>query len=179
MRVRGLMLATLAGVGVAYAAYPYVTLYRIGHAIRGGDARTLETLVDWPSVREGIKEDICDYVVDDPGSKAGNSLPPFGASFMRGIASSSIDRTVTPQALAAAGSNGAAHAKQPAAEMRGADVHVEWAFFDSPTTFQVDLKAPGQTQPIRMEMTMHHGEWRVDRVWLPVDLLSGQGGDRT
>ncbi|HET6609628.1 MAG TPA: DUF2939 domain-containing protein [Rhodopila sp.] len=174
MRVRGPMLATLAAVGLAYAAYPYVTLYRIGGAIRGGDTKTLEALVDWSSVREGIKEDICDLVVDDPGAKTGGNLPPFGASFMRGIASSSIDQTVTPQALLAATGS----LKRPEKELKGADVHVRWAFFDSPTSFLVDLKAPGQTDPIRMEMTLHHGGWQIDRVWLPVDLLSGQG-DRT
>jgi Protein of unknown function (DUF2939) len=181
MRVRGPMLATLATMGLAYAAYPYVTLYRVGDAIRGGDTKTLEALVDWSSVREGIKEDICDYGVEDPGPKTGGGLPPFGASFMRGIASSSIDQTVTPQALlAATGSpaGGLVREQRPQAELRGADVHIRWAFFDSPTSFQVDLRAVGQPDPIRMEMTLHYGSWRIDRVWLPTELLSGQG-DRT
>jgi hypothetical protein len=169
------MLATLAAVGFAYAASPYITLYRIGGAIRGGDTKTLEALVDWSSVREGIKEDICDLVVEDPDSKAGGNLPPFGASFMRGIASSSIDQTVTPQALLAATGS---HQQPPQKELRGADVHVRWAFFDGPTSFLVDLKAAGQADPIRMEMTLHHGGWQIDRVWLPADLLSAQG-DRT
>jgi hypothetical protein len=169
------MLATLAALGLSYAAYPYITLYRVGDAIRGGDTKTLEALVDWSSVREGIKEDICDLVVEDPGPKTGGSLPPFGASFVRGIASSSIDQVVTPQALlAATGSpaGGVVHERRPQPELKGADVHVRWAFFDSPTSFQVDLHAVGQADPIRVEMTLHHGAWRIDRVWLPADLLS-------
>jgi hypothetical protein len=175
------MLATLATVGLAYAAYPYVTLYRVGDAIRGGDTKTLEALVDWSSVREGIKEDICDYGGEDSGPKTGSSLPPFGASFMRGIASSSIDQTVTPQALLAAtgaAPGGLVREQRPQADLKGADVHIWWAFFDSPTSFLVDLHAAGQTDPIRMEMTLRHGSWRIDRVWLPTELLSGQG-DRT
>jgi hypothetical protein len=179
MRVRWPILATLAAVGLSYAAYPYITLFRVGEAIRGGNTRTLEALVDWPSVREGIKEDICDLVVETPaGQKADSELPPFGASFMRGIASNTIDQTVTPQALLAAtgGSMGTqVHTQRPPSELRGADVHVNWAFFDSLTSFQVSLLAPGQADPIRMEMTLHHGAWRIDRVWLPIDLLSGQG----
>ncbi len=144
MRVRGPILATLAAVGLAYGAYPYVTLYRIGDAIRGGDTKTLEVLVDWPSVREGIKEDICDFVVEDTGPKTCGSLPPFGASFMRGIASNSIDQAVTPQALlAATGSpaGGAVHGQRPQTELKGADVHVRWAFFDGLTSFLVDLQS--------------------------------------
>jgi hypothetical protein len=168
------MLATIAAVGLAYGAYPYFTLYRLGNAIRSGDARTLEALVDWPSVREGIKEDVCDLVVETPTvQKAGAELPPFGASFMRGIAANAIDQAVTPQALLAAASSN--EAKRPPAPLRGADVHVQWAFFDGPTGFRISLHAPGQADPIQMQMTLHNGEWRIDRVWLPVELLSGQG----
>jgi hypothetical protein len=181
MRARWPLLATVLSVGVAYVAYPYVTLYRLGSAIKGADAATLESLVDWPAVREGIKEDVCDLGSDDPGPKAGAELPPFGASFIRGITSSSIDKTVTPQALLAAATSNvatnAAPANRPPSSQQGADVHVNWAFFDSPTTFLVSLQARGQAEPIKLEMDLWHGEWRVQRVWLPAELLSS--GSRT
>ncbi len=74
MRARWPVFAAFLTMGIGYIAYPYVTLYRLGEAIRGADAATLETLVDWPSVREGIKEDICDLVVDDAGSAEGDAV---------------------------------------------------------------------------------------------------------
>jgi hypothetical protein len=172
MRVRWPLLASVLSVAVAYVAYPYFTLYRLGTAIRGADAATLESLVDWPAVREGIKEDVCDLVIDTPASKTSGNLPAFGTSFMRGIASSNIDQAITPQALLAA------TAPVPARPApRGADVHVSWAFFDSPTTFMVSFQAPGQTDPVRLEMDFKSGAWRVQRVWLPAELL--QPGART
>jgi hypothetical protein len=168
MRAKWPLLATILGVGLGYFAYPYVTLYRLGSAIQSADAATLESLVDWPAVREGIKEDVCDLAADDPSDKAGGQLPAFGASFMRGIASSTIDRAVTPQALLAATTAEATTRPAP----RGADVHVRWAFFESPTTFSVSLQPPGQAEPVKLEMDLRHGEWRVRRVWLPADLLA-------
>ncbi|MDR3531549.1 MAG: DUF2939 domain-containing protein [Rhodopila sp.] len=171
MRARWPLLATLLSVAAAYVAYPYVTLYRLGSAIQGADANTLEALVDWPAVREGIKEDICDLVTDDSGPKTGAELPPFGASFIRGIASSAVDQAVTPQALLAV----AAPIPARPPTTRGADVHVNWAFFETPTTFIVSLSAPGQAEPIKLEMDLRHAEWRVRRVWLPADLLSNSG----
>jgi hypothetical protein len=176
MRARWPLVATVLSVGVAYVAYPYVTLYRLGSAIQGADATTLESLVDWPAVREGIKEDVCDLGADDPGPKTGAALPPFGASFVRGITSSSIDKTVTPQALLAAATS-TVPANRPPQPPRGADVHVNWAFFDSATTFLVSLQARGQSEPIKLELDLEHGEWRVQRVWLPAELLSP--GSRT
>jgi hypothetical protein len=169
MRVKWSVLATILGVGLGYVAYPYVSLYQLGSAIHRGDAASLEHMVDWPAVREGIKEDICDLSADEPGSKNASELPPFGASFVRGIESRTIDQAVTPQALLAATVTAP---NQPPQPPRGADVHVTWAFFDSLTSFQIDLQPPGQVDPIKLEMDLKNGEWRIRRVWLPADLLS-------
>jgi hypothetical protein len=147
-------------------------LFRLGVAIRTADSATLERLVNWPAVREGIKEDVCDLGGIGGSSAQAGSLPPFGASFVRGIAANAIDQAITPQALMAATVTSTRPAATPAP---GADVHVTWAFFDSPTTFQVSLQAPGQTEPIRMEMDLHGGEWRIQRVWLPSELLTNNG----
>ncbi len=175
MRARWPLLAMVFGACVTYAAYPYATLYRLGIAIQSADTGTLESLVNWHSVREGIKEDVCDLAADDPGPKTEGDLPPFGASFRRGIASSAIDQAVTPQALLAATATASVPAARPSP--RGANVHVNWAFFDSPTTFMVSLRAPGLAEPVKLEMDLRHGEWRVQRVWLPAELISP--GSRT
>lgn len=161
-------------IAMAYGIYPYVALYRLGQAIRGGDAAALQSMVNWDSVREGIKEDICDMVVDQPAqAKAGGQLPPFGAGFVRGIATNVIDKQVTPEALAKA-----ARGPETKEVATGADVQVSWAFFASPSTFVVDLNAPGQSSPIRLKMDLREGAWHVTRVWLPPDLLS-QANART
>jgi len=161
-------------LALAYGVYPYIALYQLGQAIRHGDAVTLASMVNWHSVREGIKEDICDLVIEPPpqGQVAGQ-LPPFGAGFVRGIATNVVDKQVTPEALAAA-------AQQPddKAPALGATVQVSWAFFASPSVFVVDLSAPGEATPIRLQMDLRHGSWHVTRVWLPPELL-GQANART
>ena len=170
------VIAALMAVALAYVAYPYVTLYRLGQAIRQGDAPALQSMVDWPAVREGIKEDICDLVTDEP-TEASNSakLPPFGTGFVRGIAANAVDQRVTPEALVAA-----AQHRQPTAVPveHGAAVQVSWAFFSGPAAFVVDLHAPGQDAPIRLEMDLRSGSWQVTRVWLPAELL-GKANTRT
>ncbi len=167
MRVRWPIFGTVAAASFAYLAYPYVTLYRLGAAVQSADAATLERLVDWYSVREGIKEDVCDLAVDSGPSQPG-VLPAFGSGFVRGIASQAIDRQITPQAIA--GASGARRANpSPMAKVR-----VNWAFFESPTVFTVDLQPPDMREPIRMQMDLRHGTWQVRRVWLPEDMLRGE-----
>ena len=161
------IIAVLLAIAVSYGAYPYVTLYRLGHAIHTGDAAALQTLVDWHAVREGIKEDICDQAIDQPAAaRTSQQLPPFGAGFVRGIAGTAIERRVTPQALVTA-------AQQPQPELpTGKTVHVAWAFFSTPTEFTVDLRADGRPVPIRLQMEFRAAAWRVTRVWLPPLMLA-------
>jgi hypothetical protein len=159
-------------VALAYGVYPYVALYRLGHAIRSGDAATLSSMVDWSSVREGIKEDICDFVIEEPkDAQANGQLPPFGSGFVHGIASNAVDRRVTPEALVAA-------AQPSGASSNDQTLQVRWAFFVSPGAFLVDLGAPGQGTPIRLQMDLRDGGWQVTRVWLPPEML-GQTNQRT
>jgi hypothetical protein len=169
------VIGVLLAVAVVYVVYPYVTLYRLGQAIRNGDASSLEAMVDWVAVREGIKEDICDAVIDEPAeAKTGGQLPPFGAGFVRGITGSAVDARVTPQALAAVASQEPAKAPDP----KDSVVRVSWAFFSSPAEFQVALRAPGQTAPISLQLEFRAGAWQVTRVWLPLELLT-QANART
>ena len=168
------LLAAVLAVGMGYASYPYVTLYRLGAAIHSGDAATLQSLVDWPAVREGIKEDICDNVADDPASSVdGGKLPAFGASFVRGIAANAVDAQVTPKGLVDLTQHHATGSVP-----RGAAVHVNWAFFQDPTNFIVSLDAPGQSEPIKLLMNLSDAGWQVTRIWLPPSLLE-QGNART
>lgn len=157
--------AAVAAIAALYLAYPYVTLYRLGQAIRAGDAGSLRVMVDWPRVREGIKEDISDMGVDEPRqTAASNALPPFGASFVRGVAASSVDQQVTPEALAAITGPG------PEAS-QGTPVHIVWAFFQSPGRFVASLNTPTH-KAIRLEMELRGASWQVTRVWLPPKLLA-------
>jgi hypothetical protein len=164
---RTLILAAIAAV--AYVVYPYVTLARLGAAMERGDSKTLEALVDWSKVREGIKEDICDNVTDAPTQANDNGLRPFGFSFVRGVASNVIDAHVSPHGILAV-----ARRYDPATRSLDALSGVRWAFFESPTTFMAELHPPGSlagSPPMRVQMELRGMDWKVTRVWLPPKML--------
>lgn len=166
------ILAAALAVGVGYASYPYVTLYRLGHALHTGDAATLQALVDWPAVREGIKEDICDKVAADPAVTSGDGkLPAFGASFVRGIAAGTVDRQVTAAGVVDVTRHHATGAATGGAAKSGAAIRVNWAFFHDPTDFIVSFGTAGQPGPITLQMSLKDATWQVTRIWLPPALL--------
>jgi hypothetical protein len=140
-------------------------LYRLDSAVRQSDAATLRSLVDWYAVREGLKEDICDMVLDEPANaRPSNELAPFGASFVRGMTGNVVDQKVTPETVVSMTHGGA--------WARPVEAHVIWAFFQDPTSFSVNLRTEGAAQPIRVIMELRDLRWRVRRVWLPNELLA-------
>ncbi len=169
MRTRWPVLATCVALGAGYLGYPYATLYRLDAAVRQSDASTLRSLVDWYAVREGLKEDICDMVLDEPANAhPSNELAPFGSGFVRGITGNALDHTVTPETLVSMIRAGDA-ATAP-------DARVQWAFFENPTQLlAVELRASGFAEPIRLVMELQGLSWKVRRVWLPNALLERAG----
>jgi hypothetical protein len=164
MRARWPVFATFAALSALYLIYPYVTLYRLDVAVREKDAEALRSMVDWYAVREGLKEDLCDMVLDEPASqRPSNELAPFGASFVRGITGSMLDHTVTPETVVSL-----THA---AGGERHEDARVVWAFFDAPTRFMVHVRTDASAEPIRVALELRDLRWRVRRVWLPNTLL--------
>jgi hypothetical protein len=168
MRARWSVLAAFAALGVLYLGYPYATLYRLDIAVRQKDAAALRSMVDWYAVREGLKEDLCDMVLDEPASdRPSNELVPFGDGFVRGIAGNMLDRQVTPETVVSL-----THA---AGGERPEDAHVVWAFFDAPTRFMVHVQTGASTEPVRVALELRDLRWRVSRVWLPNTLLERAG----
>jgi hypothetical protein len=187
--------AGIAVLVLAYAATPYIALWRLATALREGDSRTLEALIDWDAVRGGLKQDVAEGIVglpdDEPESLANKAdatsgeataqlasgtLPPFGASFMTGIAGTMIDREVTPQHLVVLMRQLAP--AEPTAigpiTMAHALGGIEHAFFDSPTSFTLRMHCAGQDAddpPLRVRLEMHNATWRVVRAWIPQDLI--------
>jgi hypothetical protein len=212
---------------LAYVASPYITLWRLATALRHGDARTLQAVIDWDAVRGGLKEDVSEGLVglpqEDDGApqivtsrvattdalpaidrgdasadeidharpsseavvtKAAHplpDLPPFGASFMAGIAGNIIDREVTPQHLAALMRQMMTAEPPSLASLGGSLRSIEHAWFDGPASFEIRLRYAGQDEddePLRLRLELQSGGWRVMRAWVPQDLIE-RASDRT
>lgn len=176
------ILSVLAIVAVAYMAYPYVALYRLQAALRSGDPASLAAMVDWDQVRDGLKEEVADQLIDPPAPVRGTAqlasdeLPPFGSSFMKGIAAKAVDDAITPETVARMIHPASAQesAANPLQAIATAHTRVEWAFFDNPTTFTLLLRTPGMARveaPVKLRMELVGADWKITRLWLPPKML--------
>lgn len=172
MRIRWPVIAAFVGLGAAWLVYPYATLWRLDIAVRQADAAPLRSLVDWDAVRDGLKEELSDWVLDEPANgRPSNELAPFGAGFVRGVTGRALDLKVTPETLMSL-----VHAASdtPRADPP-IDAYVEWACFTNPTIFSVRVRTDIDAEPIRVVMELRGWRWKVRRVWLPHALLRRAG----
>ncbi len=178
MRARLSVAGAVVLVVLAYAASPYVALWRLESALQTGDAATLEHDIDWKSVREGLKQDIADGIIGPLQTQlASNTLPPFGSSFVNGIADTAVEREVTPQNLIAVMRQMRRPTESPASMLDC----FSWAFFQSPTSFEVVVSQPSDDPDeghLRVRLELHQGHWMVMRAWIPQDLVD-RAGQRT
>lgn len=132
-------------VGVLYLASPYFATYQLIIALKSGDSITLKKRIDFPELRESLKEQFKTYMIKQAKeslSKAKDDpMDAFGAGIAAAIGPTLIDgmieNFVTPSGLAgliadpknaASGQNSKSGLTIPA---------VTWAFFSSPTEFKI------------------------------------------
>jgi hypothetical protein len=194
MRACGVAISVLA-LGLGYAAAPYITLYRLDQALRTGDAEYVSTHVDWSSVRNGLVSQI-DRAVTGQSAPAQDysDLPAFGSGFVHGMATRMVDKAMEPDAMlsriedyalgggaqvrptAASVKPDAATPAKPEAPARA----LQWASFDGPTSFHVELSIGDDpaAQPVQIEMRLMGGQWRITGANVPPRLLM-QAASRT
>jgi hypothetical protein len=166
------LLAAGAILGVTYLSSPYVALYRLGQDLRAGDCDALAADVDWAQLRNGLKQDVATAFrggAAAPREAAATDLPPFGSSFVVGVAQHMVNRVVTPEGFV-----NAVQKLQPAdtsRKPRGAGF--DWGFFTGATDFVAWIHTCDH-EPIAVRMRLEGASWKVTRVTLP-----GTGSKRT
>jgi hypothetical protein len=159
-----------AALLLAYVAYPYLTLYWLDRAVLTGNTATLESLINWPLVRQQLKSDVKLALIESAQTQVGkgNFAGIFGGALTALLAptvvDSAIDEWVTPEKLV----NNEEVVKRREEQKSFADF-VTYAFFTSPTAFRADLRDPKEpnSPTVTVLMALSGVRWRVVALKLP------------
>lgn len=179
---------------VSYAASPLVTLWSMSSALQHDDVDTIRASLDWSTVRSGLKADLgpeapVSLASAQAAAPAEDELPAFGESFATTIVSHVIDDVVTPEHLVAMLSQ--AGAARPAARasaqpdafdrVRALLARVQHLGFVGPGRFQaaVRLADDPDAPPVLVSLAVKKWQWKVTRIHVPDQLLTGGSRDRT
>lgn len=164
-RFIGLMVALL----LAYLVSPYLSFWLFTQAVHANDRAALESHVDFPSVRQSLKDELRSRVRSDPKKK--DRFSGIVARVAPSLIDQLVDAFVTPENLAALLSDPGlmrqAKAENSQAISQIGDHHreVKWsrvsrAFFTGPKTFVADL------DETKLVFRLSHGHWQLKKVGL-------------
>ena len=136
----GLALAAAVALVFAWAAAPVLTGQGLIRAARAGDARKLEALVDFPSLRQSLKEELNAELVArmrrDPDLSR-DALGGIGLMLAPMLLSGAVDTFVTPEMVAemvvTAEAPDPTREPDPAPadeERDGDNIHQSWGYLD-------------------------------------------------
>lgn len=170
-----------------YATSPVMTLLSVASALQHDDVGTVQSALDWRTVRAGLKADLGSGDTDTDGAvhlasartmaPVQDELPDFGTSFASTIVSHVVDDVVTPEHLVSLLAHPAhidahaAPASSGALAMLGRIAHLGFA---SPTRFEASVRmdADPAAAPVAISMQIEKWHWKITRIHVPDQMLN-------
>ena len=177
----GLLLLAVVAAGALYVGSPLLTFQQLKTAAQAGDKDQLQALVDFPAVRENLKQQVDSKAVKLAREASGVGVLPVMALGKLGsmLGDRAIDRLVTPEAVAAlvkSGRNPRLHWKRADPDEAGstdaaaddAKPVVSYAY-QTPDRFRVALSPPDRPDTSAALILERRGlfSWRVEEIELP------------
>jgi hypothetical protein len=168
--------ALIVALAALYVAYPYFALYRLGEALRMQDLDAVGDKVDWPRVRQGVKDDVNAAVLAKVKPDDANPLAGLGVALAGTLASPVVDATVTPAGLVAV-----ANADRPTLATLVTQIYVSTpggqasprlihSAFTGLSEFDATIMPRGATSDdgaIHLRLELEGGYWMLTRIRLP------------
>lgn len=166
------MLLAIAAVVCGYAGYPYLTLKRIERAALARDEGTVNALIDWPRVREGLKSDVQSAMIDTKLKNSGEAAGALGTMLAATMIDKMLDSIIGPEVIYK-------QLEERKATDKPLSSYLAGTRFVSPTIFQADFR-PDETKAFTATVTLEFAAltWKITRVSVPLrELMSDSASD--
>ena len=161
-------------IAIYLYASPYLALNNIKKAAQAGDADTLSEYIDFPSVKQGLKDQINAQIMKEVTQEDTDGFEALGAMLATAMIDKAVDGIVTPDGVAMMVQgqkpdlNGDA-VEQTDEEQAGEkklDYKTNYITYKS---FKVSLSNPDYEDNLDIIMRRDGLSWKVHRINLPLD----------
>lgn len=161
-------------IAIYLYASPYLALSNIKKAAQAGDADTLSEYIDFPSVKQGLKDQINAQIMKEVTQEDTDGFEALGAMLATAMIDKAVDGIVTPDGVAMMVQgqkpdlNGDA-VEQTDVEQAGEsklDYKTNYITYKS---FKVSLSNPDYEDNLDIIMRRDGLSWKVHRINLPLD----------
>jgi hypothetical protein len=174
--VAGGAIAAVALVVISYLASPVFAAGALRSALQSGDRDRLEQMIDFPAVKEGLKQDLNAALIEKLGSDPEMKDNPFaglGVAFVPMIVDRMVDAMVTPAGLAKIARSNDTAAQQGGRVAKGAKAQLHYAYVGLDRFRVTDTTPGGDSAALVMERRGWF-QWKLVRIQLPSSVLASE-----
>lgn len=165
-------------------ASPYLALNNIKKAAQAGDADTLSEYIDFPSVKQGLKDQINAQIMKEVTQKDADGFEALGAMLATAMIDKAVDGIVTPDGVAMMVQGQKPDLNGDAVEQtdeqqtgeKKLDYKTNYITYKS---FKVSLSNPDYEDNLDIIMRRDGLSWKVHRINLPLDFSDNNNSTQT
>ena len=165
-----LIVALLVIVAGYLYASPYLALNGIKNAAQARDAEKLSSYIDFPSVKQGVKEQVkAKFAAEMMAGDNKDGFEALGSMFAATMTDTLVDGLITPDGMAAMmlekQKQDSTEADRTQEELKDLDYETSYTSFNS---FQVNIN---NKEDRAVKITLHRDglSWKVTNIDLPLD----------
>lgn len=161
-------------IAIYLYASPYLALNSIKKAAQAGDADTLSEYIDFPSVKQGLKDQINAQIMKEVTKEDTDGFEALGAMLATAMINPIVDSIVTPEGVAMM-----VQGQKPDLDgdvvQQTTDEQSDETELDYKTkyitykSFKVSLSDPDDGNAVDIIMRRDGLSWKVNRINLPLD----------
>lgn len=161
------------GLLVVIASYlyasPYLALNNIKNAAQARDADKLSSYIDFPSVKQGVKEQVkAKFASEMITGENQNGFEALGSMLAASMIDTLVDGLITPDGMAAMmleKSTEADTTQEESNEFKELDYETSYTSFNS---FQVDINNK-ENRGVKITLYRDGLRWKINNIDLPLD----------
>ena len=161
-------------IAIYLYASPYLALNNIKKAAQAGDADTLSEYIDFPSVKQGLKDQINAQIMKEVTQEDTDGFEALGAMLATAMIDKAVDGIVTPDGVAMMVQGQKPDLNGDAVEQTDVE-QADESKLDYKTnyitykSFKVSLFNPDYEDNLDIIMRRDGLSWKVNRINLPLD----------
>lgn len=170
----------IVGIVIAVLTYlyasPYIALNNIKNAAQAGDSEKVSTYIDYPSVRQSLKDQMNVMVMKKVTEQEQDGFAAFGAMLASTMVDKMVDTVVTPAGMTLmlqgkdlkdAATTRASEVQKEAEVVGGKTDYA--AGYTSFNGFDVVVKDAGQAKNVKIKMVRDGLSWKINEIVVPMD----------
>lgn len=157
-----------------FYATPYLVLNKMKNAAQAGDSAKVSEYIDYPSVRQSLKDQINSHMLEELDIDEQSRLANLGQKLASTLLDNMIDHVVTPEGmtmvLQGQGLKEIYQAKvtQETTEVKQQHKPQYKAGYTSWQNFEVQIQAPEYSRGVKINMVRDGLSWKVNQVSVPL-----------